>query len=373
MVKGQITTLKFAIFLIVGFIIALSLIGITFKLKEVYFPTSSVCLGDEVESSLDSLAFLINQKTEGESGIILREDKCALVGFFKSGATGNINTPTNIFQRFNENKISSFLCVCELNNNECVENYCKEIEGINSISIYDGEKNIIKKGDGLLKELFFAKDLDHLFINTEASEIESEFLSPKEGQKEYKSIEIDEQREFYYPIYSDSRSTNLRNWGDRRKTNGVFKRCHVGNDIFTKGEGRIRAITKGKVINIYTFTNICSGGPAIALIIDHGDFVVNYGEINEGDVAVSVGEKVEAGQFLGKATTCGMLHLEVYKPGVSSNIVWYSDEILERKNNICAELYLENKDDRILNPIVFLDSLESNKIVLTEQKEISTA
>ena len=68
-----------------------------------------------------------------------------------------------------------------------------------------------------------------------------------------------------------------------------------------------------------------------AIIIDHGEYIINYGEINSDSRLVEIGDIVRAGQVIGKATGCSMLHFELYdglklrnkfSPSPPENIRW---------------------------------------------------
>jgi len=112
-------------------------------------------------------------------------------------------------------------------------------------------------------------------------------------------------------------------------------RYHAGVDIYTKPPANVIAIADGTVTAISRQFYRC-GAPkcrswAVAgmtgkVMINHGSFTVNYAEIDANKIApeIVVGAKVSAGQFLGKATHCCMLHFEIYEGNVSQSKVWLS-------------------------------------------------
>lgn len=128
-----------------------------------------------------------------------------------------------------------------------------------------------------------------------------------------------------FPVAPDSLARVSWNWKGARDGG---KRNHAGIDIYTKSPGTIIATADGTVTAVYRFYTCKSGwsgpGTVWAVLINHGDYTINYGEIDEGKVAVKKGDKVVAGQFLGIAGHCGMLHMEVYKGSVSANTAWYA-------------------------------------------------
>jgi len=165
-----------------------------------------------------------------------------------------------------------------------------------------------------------------------------------------------------FPIAEGSIETIKWNFGSRR-SNG--KRCHAGIDIFTKGNADVVAISSGKVIAIQRFYK-CSGGMTDAILIDHGNFVVLYGEINEGTITVKKGDSVVAGQKLGKASYCGMLHFEMYEKGTSQNYRWFPPEgkEVETEPNYCRKYFLSTKPKPLLDPTETLKDLQSKKCKL---------
>ncbi len=149
--------------------------------------------------------------------------------------------------------------------------------------------------------------------------------------------------------------------------------CHAGVDINTLFENtpaEVRAITDGVVVTAGNTFTVCGGGTpdkkrrhAGSIIIEHLDangkkFYVRYAEINvncasaKGESTINGktyknndgcgsrapylenlpiinlkneyyrGRKIEAGQVLGNATYCGMLHFELLKDGPKAIAFW---------------------------------------------------
>lgn len=142
-----------------------------------------------------------------------------------------------------------------------------------------------------------------------------------------------------FPVPDESLDNILWNFGNRRQDGA---RCHAGIDINTRGEGNVVAITGGTVKRIYNFYK-CDNQQTVAVLVEHKDvegnlYTVNYGEIDHDKISVGVNDEVSAGDVLGKATYCGMLHFELYKGSIRSNIPWFppSGVNVEREPNYCA-------------------------------------
>lgn len=119
-------------------------------------------------------------------------------------------------------------------------------------------------------------------------------------------------------------------------------RTHAGIDLAARHKDVIRAVTDGKIISFYWFTfNV------YALIVDHGSFVINYGEVDPESLdhfrlqaeyrnyepRTSVkstgksGSTVKAGQpiaLAGLMQRSSMLHLEIWSAGTKFGKQWTS-------------------------------------------------
>lgn len=107
-------------------------------------------------------------------------------------------------------------------------------------------------------------------------------------------------------------------------------RHHVGIDLYARYGDPVIAMGDGVVVAAQTF-HLGSW----ALLVDHGPFVVLYGEIAPSswrDVGVRVGDRVRKGQEIasvacmnweGRNCVSHMLHLETYRPGTLQNKAWY--------------------------------------------------
>lgn len=102
-----------------------------------------------------------------------------------------------------------------------------------------------------------------------------------------------------------------------------FTRCHCGQDIYVKNDGRTLAMAHGFVRKIRTFKK-CNDLQTYAVLVWHPDIqrTINYGEMNGIHLLVKDGQEVQRGQLLGLAGLCGMLHLETYDDDRTRTIQW---------------------------------------------------
>jgi murein DD-endopeptidase MepM/ murein hydrolase activator NlpD len=127
-------------------------------------------------------------------------------------------------------------------------------------------------------------------------------------------------------------------------------RTHAGIDLFAKHKDTLVAVADGQIINFYFFYR-----GTFCLFVDHGSFVVNYGEVEPDSLAqyglktpmyrsekgptmtyssrgaslvpilAPKGSKVQAGQPIakvGQMFRSSMLHIEVYASGTKNNKRW---------------------------------------------------
>ncbi|MBP1735396.1 MAG: hypothetical protein H6Q53_1683 [Deltaproteobacteria bacterium] len=58
-----------------------------------------------------------------------------------------------------------------------------------------------------------------------------------------------------------------------------------------------------------------------AVLVDHGDFVVNYAELKK--LSLATGEIVKQKQTIGVVSGTDQLHFELYAPGTKNWSRWY--------------------------------------------------
>lgn len=181
-----------------------------------------------------------------------------------------------------------------------------------------------------------------------------------------------------------------------RRSSGA--RHHSGIDIYCKYKDVIVACEDGTIVNFYYFYN-----GTYSLIVDHGSFVIHYGEVDgtslivsglktpklraaqngnilDGDSkrqtytpsstgapdwiarSVGTGSKVKAGQqiaIVGKMNKSSMLHFEMYVAGTIANKLWKPFPIASPPSGL-------------LDPTNYLLKLR-DKELRTPQKEVRLA
>jgi hypothetical protein len=159
------------------------------------------------------------------------------------------------------------------------------------------------------------------------------------------------------------------------------KRCHSGQDLFSKGQGIVVSVTDGIVTkitrNFLTCRNTGTAKKAGAVFVYHPslDRTFNYGEIGLDSLkGITEGSTIAKGQVLGEAVVCGMLHFEVYQGRMNQNLQWWSTAECKasaergrkydcarpsfaEERNMCAVHSLELKDERNLDPRPYVDLL----------------
>lgn len=113
-------------------------------------------------------------------------------------------------------------------------------------------------------------------------------------------------------------------------------RKHAGIDIYPlSGEGAItRSMKEGTVVKVDLFyTRPSTGERTYAVLVDHGDFVANYAELNKLSIqnnGIVVGAVLEQGQIIGTVSGTKQLHLEIYtagyRPPQGDWFWWYGDQ-----------------------------------------------
>ena len=110
-----------------------------------------------------------------------------------------------------------------------------------------------------------------------------------------------------------------------RTTKSGQPRWHVGVDLFANRGDPVVACEDGQIIFFGPFTQALTGRMTHQLLIAHAGCVVNYGEVTESslhDNGLAVHAPVRAGQRIGAIGDTGMLHLETYRPGTTTNHQW---------------------------------------------------
>ncbi|MBU1944641.1 MAG: M23 family metallopeptidase, partial [Actinobacteria bacterium] len=103
-------------------------------------------------------------------------------------------------------------------------------------------------------------------------------------------------------------------------------RLHAGIDIYPpEGPGaRVFAVKDGTVIRVEPFYTRYTGEVTWCVMVDHGDWVVNYGEVYPPSLAV--GDRLEKGDLVGLVSGTAQLHMELYTPGSTDWLLWYGPQ-----------------------------------------------
>lgn len=146
---------------------------------------------------------------------------------------------------------------------------------------------------------------------------------------------------------------------DQRKYNGnlsryrgtIQDRWHVGIDLFADFNDEVVACENGTIIRFDHFYDSGGGHPTNRLLIQHGNIVVNYGEVGPSSLRRTgkrVGDTVTAGEVIAYVGATGMLHFETYTAGTDTTVQWW--KIPETPN----------PPSNLLNPTQYLLSLQEH-------------
>lgn len=125
-----------------------------------------------------------------------------------------------------------------------------------------------------------------------------------------------------------------RRFGSRRAKG----RKHAGIDLYAPAGTVVRAMSDGKVINVYAF--YCG---TWAIEIDHGSFIARYGEIDpdQNKIFVDKGDTVKRGEqiavvgvLIGIKVPSNMLHLELYASTSHASLTEKGSPPYQRRNDL---------------------------------------
>lgn len=111
------------------------------------------------------------------------------------------------------------------------------------------------------------------------------------------------------------------------RSNG--KRYHVGVDLFCSDGEEVVACADGKVAAFFKFYKTSTGEQSYALLVDHGELVINYGEVKADSptrYGWSVGGNVTAGQKIARVSSTNMIHFEAYSAKTTTSSRWMKNE-----------------------------------------------
>lgn len=102
-------------------------------------------------------------------------------------------------------------------------------------------------------------------------------------------------------------------------------RRHVGVDLFAAPGDTVIAVEDGRVLGFYPFLRAATGEMSYALLVDHGSYVANYGEVRESSLAahgLAIGARIRAGQPIATISDTAQLHFETYAAGTQHSASW---------------------------------------------------
>lgn len=115
-------------------------------------------------------------------------------------------------------------------------------------------------------------------------------------------------QELVFPLFGfplEEMTTGGREFGASR--DGGHRR-HAANDLVEYPGNPVYAVADGRIIDYYEFYY-----SSYAVVVDHGGFVVRYGEISDLWKGLQVGDYVKAGQKIGVVSYLHMLHFEKFR------------------------------------------------------------
>lgn len=108
-------------------------------------------------------------------------------------------------------------------------------------------------------------------------------------------------------------------------------RKHAGCDLIAPVGTKVYAVTDGVIVDFYYFYS-----STYAIEVDHGSFVVRYGEVSRMAAGLEVGSKVRQGQLIGYVGRLesgnSMLHFEMYEGWGSGNLTQNNPPFYRRKD-----------------------------------------
>ncbi len=124
-----------------------------------------------------------------------------------------------------------------------------------------------------------------------------------------------------YPFIKET-SASCGRWGKKSQDYPYFgaprnrnKRSHAGIDIYPAGGAGtiVKAMKSGSVLKVAPFYVRANGEVTYGVLVDHGDFIANYAELDRPDVTVL--SRLEKGQAIGRVSGTSQLHFEIYTAG----------------------------------------------------------
>ncbi|MCY4444519.1 MAG: M23 family metallopeptidase [Proteobacteria bacterium] len=156
---------------------------------------------------------------------------------------------------------------------------------------------------------------------------------------------------FFFPLFArplDDYTVDGRGFGASR----AYGRKHAATDLLEYSGYPVYAVADGKIIDFYYFYDGTN-----AIVVDHYDFVVRYGEVSKMAYPLRVGTVVRSGQKIGFVGMLGsgnsMLHFEQYTGELSGLLTVRKNYPFQRRKDL-------------VDPTRFLHNLEKRELYPTE-------
>ena len=140
-------------------------------------------------------------------------------------------------------------------------------------------------------------------------------------------------------------------WGDYGHNRASGKRSHGGCDVYADEGTKVVAVKSGTIIAEETVKMSAGWGGAGAITIDHGDFIIRYGEVK--NIKKTSGNVVQGEHIADVDNTTfypkqAMLHLEMYDKTATGPLTQTSSKkkvngrpIMRREDSIDPTPFLE--------------------------------
>lgn len=112
-------------------------------------------------------------------------------------------------------------------------------------------------------------------------------------------------------------------------------RKHAANDLVENKGETVHAVADGKIIDYYYFYL-----GTYAIVVEHTDYVVRYGEVMSFAKGVKIGDQVKAGQTIGlvgqMSSGSSMLHFEKYTGSKTGSLTVRSNPPYQRRSDLVS-------------------------------------
>ena len=136
----------------------------------------------------------------------------------------------------------------------------------------------------------------------------------------------------YFPTVAWTKPKNVKDakkswlppaWGDYGHSRSSGKRSHAGCDIYADEGTKVIAVLSGTIVENETIKSSAGWGGAGAITIDHGDFIIRYGEVK--NIKKLSGQVVQGEHIADVDNTTfypaqAMLHLEMYDKSATGSL-----------------------------------------------------